>query len=162
MATHSSILAWRIPGTEEHSGLPSMGSHRVGHDWSDLAAAAAAAATAAAGCFTFWRIPEVHSGWGIYLQNGPTECIQDSNDDIFVIVQLLSCVWLFTTHGLQQTWFPCPSLIPGVCSNSCPLSQWCYPTISSSATPFSSCPQSFSASGSFPMSRHLCIGWPKY
>ena len=42
MATHSSILAWRIPGTEEPSGLPSMGSHRVGHNWSDLAAAAAA------------------------------------------------------------------------------------------------------------------------
>ena len=40
MATHSSILAWRIPGTEEPGGLPSMGSHRVGHDWSDLAAAA--------------------------------------------------------------------------------------------------------------------------
>ena len=44
MATHSSVLAWRIPGTEEPGGLPSMGSHRVGHDWSDLAAAAAAAA----------------------------------------------------------------------------------------------------------------------
>ena len=43
MATHSSILAWRIRGTEEPGGLPSMGSHRVGHDWSDLAAAAAAA-----------------------------------------------------------------------------------------------------------------------
>ena len=42
MATHSSVLAWRIPGTGEHGGLPSMGSHRVGHDWSDLAAAAAA------------------------------------------------------------------------------------------------------------------------
>ena len=41
MATHSSILAWRIPGTEEPDGLPSMGSHRVRHDWSDLAAAAA-------------------------------------------------------------------------------------------------------------------------
>ena len=41
MATHSSVLAWRIPGTEEPSGLQSMGSHRVGHDWSDLAAAAA-------------------------------------------------------------------------------------------------------------------------
>ena len=41
MATHSSILAWRIPGTGEPGGLPSMGSHRVGHDWSDLAAAAA-------------------------------------------------------------------------------------------------------------------------
>ena len=40
MATHSSILAWRIPGTGEPGGLPSMGSHRVGHDWSDLAAAA--------------------------------------------------------------------------------------------------------------------------
>ena len=41
MATHSSVLAWRIPETGEPSGLPSMGSHRVGHDWSDLAAAAA-------------------------------------------------------------------------------------------------------------------------
>ena len=44
MATHSSILAWRIPGTGEPGGLPSMGSQRVRHDWSDLAAAAAAAA----------------------------------------------------------------------------------------------------------------------
>ena len=44
MATHSKILAWRLPGTEEPGGLPSMGSHRVGHDWSNLAAAAAAAA----------------------------------------------------------------------------------------------------------------------
>ena len=42
MATHSSVLAWRIPGTGEPGGLPSMGSHRVGHDWSDLAAVAAA------------------------------------------------------------------------------------------------------------------------
>ena len=42
MATHSSILAWRKPGTVEPGGLLSMGSHRVGHDWSDLAAAAAA------------------------------------------------------------------------------------------------------------------------
>ena len=40
MAPHSSVLAWRIPGTGEPGGLPSMGSHRVGHDWSDLAAAA--------------------------------------------------------------------------------------------------------------------------
>ena len=41
LAIHSSVLAWRIPGTGESGGLPSMGSHRVGHDWSDLAAAAA-------------------------------------------------------------------------------------------------------------------------
>ena len=46
MATHSSVLAWRIPGMVEPGGLPSMGSHRVRHDWSDLAAAAAAAAAA--------------------------------------------------------------------------------------------------------------------
>ena len=45
MATHSSVLAWRIPGKGEPAGLPSMGSHRVGHDWSDLAAAAAADST---------------------------------------------------------------------------------------------------------------------
>ena len=42
MATHSSVLAWRIPGTREPGRLPSMGSHRVGHNWSDLAAVAAA------------------------------------------------------------------------------------------------------------------------
>ena len=45
MATHSSVLAWRIPGTGEPGGLPSMGSHRIGHDWSDLAAAADRAVT---------------------------------------------------------------------------------------------------------------------
>ena len=45
VATHSSVLAWRIPGTGEPGGLPSMGSHRVGHDWRDLAAAAANMAT---------------------------------------------------------------------------------------------------------------------
>ena len=49
MATHSSVLAWRIPGTGEPGGLPSMGSHRVRHDLSDLVAAAAAAAAAARG-----------------------------------------------------------------------------------------------------------------
>ena len=47
MAIYSNIVAWRIPGTEEPGGLPSVGSHIVGHDWSDLAAAAAAAAAAA-------------------------------------------------------------------------------------------------------------------
>ena len=48
MATHSSVLAWRVPGTGEPGGLPSMGSHRVGHDWSDLAAAA----VVQSGCIT--------------------------------------------------------------------------------------------------------------
>ena len=58
-------------------------------------------------------------------------------------VQSLSCVQLFVTHGLQNARPPCPSLIAAACSNSCPLSQWCHPTISSSVIPFSSCLQSF-------------------
>ena len=53
---------------------------------------------------------------------------------------------------------PCPSPTPGVYSNSCPLSRWCHPTISSSSVPFSSCPQSFPASGSFPMSQLFASG----
>ena len=52
-------------------------------------------------------------------------------------------------HGLQHARLPCPSLSPRVGSNSCPLWPWCHPTISSSVAPFSSCPQSFPASGSF-------------
>ena len=58
-------------------------------------------------------------------------------------------------YGLQHTRLPCPSLSPRVCSNSCPLSQWCHPTITSSIISFSSCPQSFPATGSFPVSRSL-------
>ena len=60
-------------------------------------------------------------------------------------------------RGLQQARLPCPSPSPRVCSNSCPLSRWCHPTISSSVVPFS-CLQSFSASGSFPMSQLLATG----
>ena len=56
-------------------------------------------------------------------------------------------------HGLQHTRLPCPSPSPGVCSNSQPLSQWCYLAVSSSVVPFSSCPQSFPESGSFPVSQ---------
>ena len=55
-------------------------------------------------------------------------------------------------HGLHCTRLPCPSLSPRVSSNSYPLSWWCHPTISSSVTPFSSCPQFFPAADSFPMS----------
>ena len=61
-------------------------------------------------------------------------------------------------HGLQHVRLPCPSPTPKVYSNSCPSSQWCYPTISSSVTPFPSCLQSFPASGSFPMSRFFTSG----
>ena len=74
---------------------------------------------------------------------------------LFLIVQFSSSVvsnslW---PHGLQHTRLPCPSPTPRDYSNSCPSSWWCHPTISSSVIPFSSCLQSFLASGSFPMSQ---------
>ena len=62
---------------------------------------------------------------------------------------VFNSLWL---HELQHNRLPCPSPTPEACSNSCPLSQWCHPTISSSVVPFFSCLQSFPASGSFPMS----------
>ena len=65
-------------------------------------------------------------------------------------------------HELQHATFPWPPLTfpgpPRVCLNSCPSSQWCHPTNSSSVTPFSSCPQSFPALGSFPMSHLFASG----
>ena len=64
-------------------------------------------------------------------------------------------LWL---HGLQHTRPPCPSPTPGAFSNSCPLSQWCHPTISTSVVPFSSRLQSFPALGSFPTSQLFTSG----
>ena len=61
-------------------------------------------------------------------------------------------------HELQQTRLPCPSPTPWACSKSCPLSQWCHPTITSSVIPSSSCLQSFPASGSFPMIQVFASG----
>ena len=61
-------------------------------------------------------------------------------------------------HGLQHARLPCPSPTPWVHSNSCPSSQWYHPTISSSVVPFSSCLQSFPASGSFPMNQFFASG----
>ena len=71
---------------------------------------------------------------------------------LVVVVQLLSLVWVFVA--------PRPSLSPGVCSDSCPVNQWCYLTISSSAAPFSFCLQSLPASESFPMSYLFTSGDP--
>ena len=77
-------------------------------------------------------------------------------------VQLLNRVSsCLLPHGLQHARLLCPSLSPGLCSNSCPLNQGCHPTILPSAAPFSfGLFQSFPASGSFPMTLH--IRWPKY
>ena len=76
----------------------------------------------------------------------------------FSSVQSLSCVWLFAPHELQHARPPCPSPTPGVHSNSCASSWWCHPAISSSVIPFSSFPQSFPASESFPMSQLFAWG----
>ena len=65
-------------------------------------------------------------------------------------------------HEPQHVRPPYPSPTPRIYPNSCPLSQWCHPTISSSVIPFSSCPQSFPASGSFSNESALHIRWPKY
>ena len=77
---------------------------------------------------------------------------------MFQFSQSLSCVRLFTTPWPQHTRPPCPSPTPGVYPNSCPLSWWCHPAVSSSVIPFSSCPQSFPASGSFQMSQFFTSG----
>ena len=68
---------------------------------------------------------------------------------------MLDSLW---PHGLQHTQLLCPSLSPGVSSNSCPLTRWCYQTISSSVTPFSSCLQTFPAAGSFPVRQVFASG----
>ena len=65
-------------------------------------------------------------------------------------------------HGLQYTRLPCPSLTSRACSNSCPSSQWCHPTISSSVAPFSFCFQSFPSISIFSKELAVHIRWPKY
>ena len=73
-------------------------------------------------------------------------------------VHSLSLVWLFAIQWTAACQASCPSPTPRIYPNSCPLRQWCHPTISSSVIPFSSCLQSFPASGSFPMSQLLASG----
>ena len=77
---------------------------------------------------------------------------------LYVVVLSPSYVQHFMTPLMQHARLPCVSLSPWVCSNSCPLSQWHHPIITFSVAPFSSCPQSFPASGSFPMSQLFASG----
>ena len=88
------------------------------------------------------------------------ECIPISNGKVQHSVQFSHSVVSnsLRPHELQHTRPPCPSPTPRVHPNSCPLSRWCHPTISSSVVPFSSCPQFFPASGSFQMSQLFTSG----
>ena len=70
-------------------------------------------------------------------------------------LSLSDSLWL---HGLQHARLPCPSQTSRAYSNTCPSNRWCHPTISSSVVPFSSCLQSFPATGSFPMSQFFTSG----
>ena len=87
-----------------------------------------------------------------------TDALKIPEELIVCFLSCFSCVQVLWPHGLQHTKLLCPSPSPGACSNTCPLSQWCHPTISSSVVPFSSCLQSFPASGFFPMSQLFASG----
>jgi len=130
------------------------------------------------GCYTdvyFSKKSEAQESYVLYprsqnlvvdLRCEPKQC--DSR--LFLATMLFSSVQLSCSvmsnslkpHEPQHARPPYPSPTPGVHPNSCPLSQWCHPTISSSVIPFSSCPQSFPASGSFQMSQLFAIRWPKF
>ena len=108
--------------------------------------------------------------WSLTTQSMPFYDLHplsvDKTCDVFLINLLLFSFSVMSDslwpHGLQHSRLPCPSPTPGDCSNSCPLSRWGHPTLSSSVIPFSSCPLSFSASGSFPMNLcYILIEWQK-
>ena len=103
------------------------------------------------GAIVLKEIPTSLQGWIASLPIVSISCQCTSCEVQFYSVQF-SCSAVSNSlkpHGLQHARPPCPSPTPGVHSNSCPLSQWCHPTISSSVFPFSSCLQSFPTSGSF-------------
>ena len=118
MATHSSILAWRIPWSEEPGRLQFMG---------------VAKSRTRLSYFTFTFFNSVQFSHSV---------VSDS----------------LRPHESQHARPPCLSPIPGVHTNSCPLSWWCHPAISSSVVPFSSCPQSLPASEFFSMSQLFAWG----
>ena len=123
MTTHSSILAWRNPWTVDPSELV--------------------------------YIIAKNRTWLKWLgmHTCITICVYKYINSVQFNSVSQSCLTFLQPHGLQHARLCCPSPTPGACSNSCPLSQWCHSTISSSVIPFSSCLWSFPASGSFPVAR---------
>ena len=142
MTTLSSILAWKISWTEERGELQSMGSQRVGHDWTTNTLTLLCYMTYLNGDIRIYPFYSSH----LFLYASSVQFSHSVMSDSL------------RSHGLQCARPPCPSPIPRVNSNSCPLSRWCHPTISSSVVPFSSCLQSLPVSGSFPMSQLFASG----
>ena len=101
MATHSSVLAWRIPGMGEPGGLPSMGSHRVGHNWSDLAAAAREQIICT-GCFVSWLLtlwlPHFKTSYPLPPQIAAERSLKNIPNHI-----ILLCMALHLTQGKKKT-----------------------------------------------------------
>ena len=104
MATHSSVLAWKIPGTGE---LPSMGSHRVGHDWSDLAAAAAVADWILPGLFVLGILQAIIQEWVAISFSGDLSNPGDRTW-VFCIADRFFTVWttreVLESDGLKLSW----------------------------------------------------------
>ena len=128
MTTHSSILAWKITWTEGPSGHQTMRLQEL--DTTEQ--------------------PSTHK-----LNNDKHEVVLPFPRTLSLSVQFSHSVMSDSLwpHEPQHARPPCPSPTPGVYPNPCPLSQWCHSIISSPVVPFSSCPQSFPASGSFQMSQ---------
>ena len=167
MATHSHILAWRIPWTEGPRRLRSIGS-KSQNDWSNLAHRHNGSAPLAE---RWWCGSEDDAngeqGDGrtqeMQLQVSACQLLQLLRSigrgqiehlTRFCCCCSFSCVRLFVTPWTAAR----QASLFFANSNSCPLSQWCHPTILSSIVPFHSCLQSFPASGSFPMSQFFALG----
>ena len=100
MATHSSVLAWRIPGTERPGGLPSMGSHRVRHNWSDLAAAAGRLVVHMVKCLpAMWEIQVWSLGW-----EDPVEKAMATYSSVLAWRILRGEAWWTAVYGVAQSW----------------------------------------------------------
>ena len=193
MATHSSILAWKVPQTEEPGRIQSIGLQRIGHSWvhthkhvqfscsavSDslwphgLYVARQAPLSVGFCRHEYWTgLPLPSPGDHPHLGIKPTSLTSPAlvNRLFTTSATREVCTYISTgqfsrsvvfdslqPHGLQCARLSCTSPTPGACSNSC-LSRWCHPAISCSVIPFSSCLQSFPATGSFPMSQFFASG----
>ena len=114
------------------------------HVWSDLLV-----------IFSTWQVKEFWFLSMVIPQAVPSTAWVSYHSVQFSCLVVFDCLLL---HGLQHSRLPCPSPTPGAYSNSCPLSQWCHATISSSVVPFSSHLQSFTTSGSFQMNQFFASG----